>query len=218
MKKDHHAQMLWLVRHGESEANAGSVTSDFAAIALTPQGQVQSNAVAAVCHEAPTWIGLSSYLRARQTAAPLLARFPQASTIELEVHEFTYLAAERCVGMNSLDRQPLVDEYWSRLDPNYWDGAGAESFAALYERARSFLRWAREQSGHGVVFTHEQFIRAVLLVAVYPYEAASKDMMRRFFAWRAGLPIPNGAIVRLCWDDDRWWNGGVDVSHLQGAS
>jgi len=80
--------MLWLVRHGESAANAGAVTSDFASIPLTDRGRQQAEAVAAACPESPAWVGRSAYLRARHTAAPLLARYPASPVADLAVHEF----------------------------------------------------------------------------------------------------------------------------------
>jgi len=209
--------MLWLVRHGESAANAGAVTSDAVTIPLTDRGRRQADAVAAACPAPPAWIGLSAYLRARHTATPLLARFPASPIEELAVHEFTYLAAKRCANMDAAARQPLVDEYWARLAPDYCDGIGAETFIELCGRARSFLTLASLRPGLGVVFTHGHFIRAVLVAATYPSEGPSVGAMRRFAALRHGLPIPNGAVVRLSWEDGRWWTGGVDVSHLSNA-
>jgi broad specificity phosphatase PhoE len=205
--------MLWLVRHGQSVANAGGITADYDNIPLTDLGRLQSEAFTAACLEAPNWIGLSPYLRARETAAPLLARFPAVPTFDLDVHEFTYLATGRCDGMDSATRQPLVDAYWSRLDPDYCDGIGAESFASLMDRAEAFLNWASGQVSFGIVFTHEQFIRAVLVAAMHPFEKPTVSLMRRFFALRSGMPIPNAAIVRLQHGDGRWWFGGVDVAY-----
>lgn len=209
--------MLWLVRHGESVANAGGVTSDYAAIPLTDRGRAQAEAVAAACPKSPDWVGRSAYLRAQQTAAPLLARYPAVGVADFAVHEFTYLAAGRCVGMDAANRQPLVEAYWSRMDPDYCDGEGAESFAGLCVRSRAFLAHAAGQPGFGMVFTHEQFIRAVLVAVLYPAEEPSVGLMRRFHALRGGLPIPNGAVVRLRWDGGRWWAGGVDTAHLRNA-
>jgi broad specificity phosphatase PhoE len=119
--------------------------------------------------------------------------------------------------MDAVARQLLVDAYWSRLDPSYCDGEGAESFAGLYERAESFLRAVTELSGFGVVFTHEQFIRAVFVAATYPGDEPSIKLMRQFFALRTGLPIPNAAVVRLQREGTRWWVGGIDTSHSQAA-
>jgi broad specificity phosphatase PhoE len=210
-------QNVWLVRHGESAANVGEATSDHAAIPLTDLGRAQAAAVASTCAETPDWIGHSPYLRARQTAAPLIARYPTSSVVELAVQEFTYLAPHRCLNMNASARQPLVEAYWSRMDPDFCDGGGAESFVALFARVDAFLKIAAEREGFAVVFSHEQFIRAVLVAVMYPKVRPNLDVMRRFWALRAGMPIPNAAVVRLQRDAERWWVGGVDVSHLQKA-
>ena len=170
--------MLRLIRHGESEANAGAVTSNYGAVALTKLGKSQAEAIANGCTEIPSVIGVSRYLRAQQTAARLVNRFPEVPVCDLEVHEFTYLETERCNGMNSVDRQPMVDEYWSRMDPHYCDGTGSESFSQLLDRVDSFLLWATKQSGNALVFTHEQFIRGVLVRGMYPHEQDLKKTMQ----------------------------------------
>lgn len=207
--------MIWMVRHGESVANAGAITSDYAAIPLTDRGTSQARSVAKAFPSPPDWVGCSPFRRARQTAAPLLERYPGSELVELPVHEFTYLAPERCVGLSPATRKPLVDAYWSRMDPDYCDGEGAEPFSGLLRRARQFLEDAETMPGFGVVFSHEQFIRALLLTIAYPSSAAPTALMRRFFALRVGLPIPNGSVVRIRYEASRWWAGGIDARHLQ---
>ena len=209
--------MLWLVRHGESEANAGGVTSDDEGIGLTSRGRVQAEAIAAACSERPAWVGLSPYLRARQTAEPLLAKHAGVPIDELPVQEFSYLSAARCVGLSVVTRRPLRVEYWSRMDPEYVDGDGAESFAMMWKRASTFLRWVEGRKGLGIVFSHAQFITAVIIEALYGAGEPTEGEMRRFFAAQAGLPVPNGAIVRLRREENRWWVGGVDCAHWPSA-
>lgn len=208
--------MVWLVRHGESEANAGLVTADFRTIALTDLGKRQAAALALMIDLVPAQIGTSPYLRARQTAAPLLSKYPHLRVLELPVQEFTYLASERCDGLDTASRLPLVEEYWLRMDHNHKDSADAESFAELCDRAAQFLEVAREWSGPGLVFTHEQFIRAVLIEVFYG-SIPSATAMRRFYSLRDGLPIPNASICRLEYRDGRWWFGGIDNSYLENC-
>jgi 2,3-bisphosphoglycerate-dependent phosphoglycerate mutase len=210
--------MPWLVRHGESEANVGVATSDYAAISLTGRGQEQAERVAAACPPQPERVVLSPYRRARQTAEPLLRRFPGVHVEEQSVQEFTYLAADRCRGMTPEQRQPLVDAYWSRMNPEYCDGEGAESFGAFAARVRAFLLRAREWSGLSVVFSHEQFIRAAIYEALLGDLESTSEAMGRFFALRSAFSIPNCAIVRMELRDARWWVGGVDRLHLRCAA
>ena len=206
--------MIWLIRHGESVANVGHATFDYGAIELTARGRNQADAVAAACAEMPKWVGVSPYLRAKQTAEPLLAKYPATQIIELAVQEFTYLASAKTVGMDSANRQPLVDEYWTRREPDYCDGDGAESFASFWRRVMQFLSDTAERDGFGIVYTHEQFIRGVLLATMYPGIEPTAQLMNQFFALRVALPIPNGAIVQLRCESNRWWTGGIGVSHI----
>lgn len=209
---------LWLVRHGESVANAGLATADYSAIPLTSNGEAQAEALAKACTTAPTWIGMSRYLRAQQTAHRIIQRYPETPTVELQVEEFTYLATERCVELNQVARQPLVDGYWSRMDPEYCDGDGAESYMDFRQRATEFLDWSLTQTGLGIVFTHEQFIRAVLIAGLCPRTASSVEAMQQFFAMRSSVAVPNCAIVRLKFERQRWWVGSIDRSHLEEST
>src|SRR4051794_23129291 len=85
-------QEIWLIRHGESESNAGLPTSDTAKIVLTPRGHAQAECMAAASPPPPVAIITSPYLRAVQSAQPTIRRFPQARLEEWPVHEFTYLS------------------------------------------------------------------------------------------------------------------------------
>ena len=124
--------MIWLVRHGESEGNAGAATSDYAAIPLTERGYIQARQVAGACPEPPQRVVFSPYRRARQTALPLLDRFPAVPVEELAVQEFTYLAKDRCRGLDNVARQPLVDAYWNRMEPSCIVMAKGRSRSAFF--------------------------------------------------------------------------------------
>jgi broad specificity phosphatase PhoE len=120
--------------------------------------------------------------------------------------------------MDPATRQPLVNEYWSRMDPTYRDGDGAESFGEFWDRAHAFLVDAAGRSGFGLVFTHEQFIRAVLMAVRDPGAEPSAGLMREFLEMRRELPIANGEVVRLRWKGGRWWVGGFSTFRLQESS
>jgi probable phosphoglycerate mutase len=127
---------FWLIRHGESESNAGLPTSDTAKIVLTPRGIAQAEYIAAAFTRAPSLIVTSPYLRAQQSAQPTIGRFPQARQEEWPVHEYTYLSLANRHNTTLHGRKPQIDAYWERCDPQYLDGDGAESFCARVERAQ----------------------------------------------------------------------------------
>ena len=80
---------VFLIRHGESESNAGLPSADPGSAPLTPDGHRQARQVARVLADAPALIVTSPYLRARQTAQPTISRFPGAACEEWPVQEFT---------------------------------------------------------------------------------------------------------------------------------
>src|SRR5690242_8097449 len=110
---------IWLIRHGESESNAGMRTGATAHIPLTTRGEAQAHAVAAAFDRAPGLIVASSYRRAADTARPLRDRFPDARFEEWPIHECATLADARRNGTTPEQRRPLIAAYWERCDPEY---------------------------------------------------------------------------------------------------
>lgn len=185
------AREIWLIRHGESTANAGAASKDAASAALTETGWQQARATAARFEFVPDLIVVSAYLRARQTAAPTAERFPAVPVETWPVQEFTYLSPVRCANTTMEQRRPLVDAYWNQADPERVDGPGAESFAQMLERVRSAARHIEALAPARIVlFTHGHFMQAWRLLAEKPQASDGADMKRYFRAF-LGRPIEN---------------------------
>jgi probable phosphoglycerate mutase len=171
-------------RHGESAANAGHATSDPASIPLTELGEQQARAISQGLAESPSIVICSPFLRAQQTAAPTLARFPTAPSEIWPVQEFTYLAPARCVGTSAQQRRSWVDAYWNAFNPTFVDGPGAESFSAFFERAHAALNRFRllhsESDATAAVFGHGQFLQAMRWLIQNGGGAIDADAMRSF--------------------------------------
>lgn len=149
-----------LLRHGETAANAGQITTDPAEIPLTAAGLVQAEALSCSLVQAPMAIICSPFLRARQTAAPADRRF--GVPVEIwPIQEFTYLAPAKCVGTTVAERRAWVEAYWRRCDPVYVDGPGAESFPQLVDRVRATLGCLLSYRGGVLMIGHGQFMQAV---------------------------------------------------------
>ena len=184
----------WLIRHGESESNAGTPSADPGASPLTVRGREQAAHVAAALPEQPALIVTSPYLRAAQTAEPTAARFPDVRREEWPVQEFTYLGELHDRLTTSEQRWPHVVEYWNRADPNLALG-GAESFAALLDRAHDCVdRLTKQPTGPVAMFTHGIFMRAVAWLLLTDTERLD---MRAFQRFSSGLVVNNCAIVEL---------------------
>jgi len=185
-----------LVRHGESEANAGAATDDAVSCGLTARGQRQARAVAAWLEPAPDLIVVSSYLRARETAQETCQRFPGARVEEWPVHEFHYLGSDAYRGTSARQRRPARDDYWRALDPERVCEPGAESFAAFLSRVRAVReRLESAPEPRIVVFGHKKFIHALLWSWTERHPAADADAMARFRAYDRAERLPNGAAV-----------------------
>lgn len=207
--------LVWFVRHAQSQSNAGEQTTDPSQIALTPLGREQAAHLASAFEEAPDLIVTSPYLRAQQTAEPLRHRFSAVTVETWPVQEFTYLDYGRCVNTSPIERRPLVEAYWQRNDPYHADGQGAESYAELIGRANQMWQRLEEKcAGKWVVIvSHAQFMRAAIWSRLYPCKKISGGDMSRYRHFMSGMPIANGAILKVRFDGE-WWFGPIEIGHI----
>jgi 2,3-bisphosphoglycerate-dependent phosphoglycerate mutase len=190
-----------LIRHGESKSNVGLPTSCPKLVELTGKGLKQAEDIAHILKSrpAPELIVTSSYLRTQQTAKPTKLAFPFVLVEEWPVHEFTYLSPSYWNEDTTLkERQPLVDAYWQTCNPSYVDGPGSESFEQFIERVREVkLRLKSTGLDKIVVFSHEQFISALLWLSKRDPGDLSSETMMDFRAFLKAHPIPNGELRRM---------------------
>ena len=153
---------IYLIRHAESVGNVNGRTASHASIELTDLGHEQAEKLAAKLPLADR-VYISSFLRTRQTAQPLLERdqlVPEVVAIE----EFSYLSDLRCQNTTLEQRKPWVDAYWKALDIDYIDAQDAESFREFYQRVESFKQHLLEIQSDFIaknlmVFSHGQFLK-----------------------------------------------------------
>ena len=201
----------FLVRHGESESNAGVPAADPASAPLTAEGHQEAEQIARVLADVPALIVTSSYLRAKQTAQPMISRFPEAVCQEWPVHEFTYLGDLHGRISTTQERKPYVRAYWDRADPHS-AGGGAESFADLLSRTTDCLnRLSAQKSGPVVVFTHGLFMRAVAWSLLTGVTIPNEEQMRSFRSFADRYLIPNVGVIELR-------HVGNDAPALMGGS
>ena len=188
---------VFLIRHGESESNAGLSSADPGSASLTADGHRQAGQIARVIADVPALIVTSPYLRARQTAQPTISRFPATACQEWPVHEFTYLGDLHGRGSTASERAPYARAYWDRADPHA-ASHGAESFTGLLARTTGFLnRISMQESGPVVVFTHGLFMRAVAWSLLTGITTPDQDQMRSFRGFANRYLIPNAGVIEL---------------------
>jgi broad specificity phosphatase PhoE len=210
---------ILLIRHGESQSNVGLPTSSPQSAELTAPGSEQAECIGDFLESRipPTLIVTSSYQRTKQTAAPTKLRFPLVPEIQWDVEEFTYLCSEDFPALsNAEDRRPLVEAYWEMCDPTFVDGPGAESFVQFIGRVRNVIKRIKEIDHETIaVFSHEQFIRAVLWISGSDPETLDARTMQHFRDLLMSGKLPNGAILRTEFQDSQEpWEWELITSHL----
>jgi len=194
----HGPKTIHLVRHGQSELNASVPTDGPETARLTAIGERQAQAIAASFDHAPELIVVSSFRRARETAAATHARFPGARLEVWPVEEFHYLGATAYRGTTKRDRRPDVAAYWQACDPAYVGESGAESFVAFLARVQSVReRLERAPERRIAVFSHKKLLHALMWSWREGPPAADREGMARFRTYDRGEAFPNGSCVEV---------------------
>lgn len=205
-------QRVWLVRHAESAANAGLVTTNPTDTPITELGREQARRFAhrtCILSPRPALIVTSPYLRTKQTAEPFQAAFPDVPREEWPVQEFTYLNIEKNANKTFAQREPDKGAYWDRNDPEYVDGEGAESFIGCFERVFDMFCRLPKAPSPVVIFTHGHFMRFVLWTFLSPEVTRWRESMSHVHALEQAVPIDNMAVLPLLYEDGNWFAGGL---------
>ena len=144
---------LYLIRHAQSEANAGGISKLERDIELSPLGCEQAQALVARLPPGRR-VYTSELHRTQQTAAPYCAAYGIIPRVLPLLNEFSCLAFERIRGMDGTARRPLAAAYWQRADPQECTGAGADSFAAFNRRVSAFLAYYPQLEDGSLLFGH----------------------------------------------------------------
>jgi broad specificity phosphatase PhoE len=212
----------WLIRHGQSESNAGMPTEGPGTAPLTQLGRTQAVQVAAAFAEPPALIVSSTFERARDTARPTRERFPDVPYEEWPVQEFTFLGSLHGPGSTNEQRRPAALAYWERCDPEYVSGGDGESFKHLVTRTVDLReRLAARPRGLVAVFTHGLYARALMWSLSTGITDPDAEAMASFRHFLSVWTIPNGAIVELREnrDDPRGFHLiGGSFTHLTAPS
>jgi broad specificity phosphatase PhoE len=193
------------IRHGQSTANIGIFSRDFAQVPLTALGEQQAAALAASWQQAPDLIAVSPFLRAQQTAAPTIARFPHVPVETWEIYEFTYWDPANW-DFTAPESYPEVRaRFWSEADPGQRKGPAAETFSEFLRRAgRTLKRLEAQPDGATVMlFSHGHFIQAVRFEVLSP-ELSDRQKMQVFDGFDQARKVLNTQCVVAEFDGTRW--------------
>ena len=181
---------VYLVRHGQSLANATKIHSGWSQVPLTEQGEADAARTGEYLQTLQfDRIYSSDLLRAIQTAhiAP-----PGCEPVQLA------LVRERNVG--SLVGRPFEecaqeygDAYWEARKTLDFTPYGGENREMLYDRAAEFLKSLEENPADSiVVFTHEGFIGSCM------------EVVLGVIIDRKKLRCANGSVTILSFENGLW--------------
>lgn len=194
---------LYLVRHGESEANAGLATHDPALIALTDTGRAQARDLAEWLSVHPTAVISSHYERAKDTAQPFTQRWGLVPIEDPMLHECVTLSPRVVGGTDQASRKPLIDAYWQASDPHFQHGDDSESFAQFAARVEDVRQRLDTFVDGTVIFGHGLWF-AMLLWQLQGFTYGDALAMRAFRRWQLALPMPNCGVYRLTGSGADW--------------
>ena len=186
---------LYLIRHAQSEANAGGISKPERDIALSPLGREQAQALVARLARS-NHVYVSELRRTHETAAPYCRAHGITPQVLPQLNEFSCLAFDRIRGMDGAARRPLADAYWQRADPLECTGAGADSFAAFNQRLSAFLAHCPQLEDGSLLFGHGIWI-GLLAWRLLGFSAETAADMAAFRRFQTGLPMPNTAVWQL---------------------
>src|SRR6185437_15077463 len=105
---------VWLIRHGQSTANARQASKT---VTLTELGKKQAHIAAQNIIQPPDLIVTSPLPRAIESAQPICKIWPDARCEQWPIQEFTYLSSKHFYSMTPDERIQVIKTYWENGEP-----------------------------------------------------------------------------------------------------
>jgi alpha-ribazole phosphatase len=188
---------ILLVRHGQSQANAGGVTLENSLVPLTKLGELQAQALAPLLPSTAAGIWSSPFRRALDTATPYCERIAQPAARHDDLREFEVIDTLQMRGSAFTERNAAVVRFWETAEPDHRMGPTAETFREFHERiARVRTHWLPNLADGTVIFGHGMWM-ALLFWQMWGFERNDHAAMIRFRRFQLGFPMPNAALYGL---------------------
>ena len=165
---------LWLVRHGETDANVAGLYSGHAPTSLTQRGITQAETLAALLHNVPFDHVLSSELeRARHTTQLVLAGRDVPLRIMPELNEMFFgdweMRHHRELAREDAENYALWCNDWQNATPT--NGEGFQAFSQRVERFIAQL--ADYKNSQNLLVVSHQGVLSGLIARLMSMPAAS---------------------------------------------
>lgn len=197
---------IYLVRHGQSESNAGGKPRVNKDIQLTDLGRKQAQAVCDwVLYHVNTdlaSIGVSKFIRTQHTARPLINATDIQPTIIEGLQEFDYLSFDKIKDLPLKQLLQVSDDFWLEHDIHDTHGDDSESFAQFYNRVQQVLAYFKTlESGNHIIYTHGLWM-SMLIWQLLAQPAASQLDVQKFRQFEMSIRAKNCEVFCLTLAED----------------
>jgi len=201
---------LSLVRHGETEWNAGGRHQGQADSQLSQRGLAQAEALAERwAREGARFDAVysSDLGRAMRTAEIVVARIGGEIRAEASLRE-RGLGIFEGLTYEEIDERHPEEALLHRSGDPHFRPEGGESYVDLYGRSVAMLRAIarRHEAERVLVVTHGGVVSMVV-----------REALGLGLAVERRVSLPNAGICQLGWDGGGWWVRSLaDIGHLSG--
>lgn len=179
---------FYLIRHAQSESNAGLNVRPNHEIALTELGKTQADSLSdwLMTHvPTPTQVFVSTYIRTHETARPYLDKIGVVPVMIEPLREFNYLDYDHIKDLTYPQIITLADEYWTKADTEYTDSPATDSFTNLIARVKAVRDEFRAlPDGTYVVFTHGMWLGMLMWQLLHSYHGTPCPRVFNMTAFR----------------------------------
>ena len=205
---------VYLIRHGQSQANAGGITLENSVVPLTELGELQAQALAPLL-PAAAGIWSSPFKRALDTAAPYCARLGQTAAVHDDLREFETIDTVQLRGSSCAEREAVVARYWLKSDPDHRSGPAAETFREFHDRVeRARTRFLPSLPDGTLIFGHGMWM-ALLFWQMWGFETVDHVGMALFRRFQLGFPTPNTVVYGVTQVASGKWKVTVDEATMR---
>lgn len=194
-------KQIYLIRHAQSEANAGLVIRPNHDIALTSLGHTQATEVADWLYARvpkPDGVFISEMIRTHQTAAPYLTRSHQQAQMLADLSEFNYLDYGRICNLQFSELLSIADNYWQQADVDFYDGAETDSYCDFVKRVAQMRAYFHAlPDGVYVAFTHGMWLGMLMWQLLLKDDMPRLMDMRAFRQFELAIRPKNCEVFRL---------------------
>lgn len=211
----HTPTTVYLIRHGQSQANVGGITLANPIVPLTELGHLQAQTLAPLLPATPVRIWASPFKRALDTAAPYCARMGQTAATHDDLREFETVDTVQMSGSSSMAREAVVARYWLNSDPEQRTGPLAETFREFHDRVtRTRTRFLPALPDGTMIFGHGMWM-ALLFWQIWGFEKIDHVGMSLFRRFQLGFPTPNTSVYRVTHTAPGKWEIRADEASMR---